>query len=136
MSNLHSRINVLWRWLIAACAVVCLSIVPSSFAGVAAAANPPGTLVVYNPTGAQCNCTPVAPSVVAPGFSASNLSQVGMLGSWGNTDVLPLGQIGPSSSINLGQYVSVSVSPSAPTKFETLTYSKQSYLGQGPQNAA
>jgi hypothetical protein len=136
MSNQHSRINVLWRWLIAACAVLGLSSVPSSFAGVAAAATPPGTVVVYNPTGSQCNCTPVPPSVVAPGFSATNVSQVGMLGSWSNTDVWPVGQIGSSSSINLGQYVSLSVTPSAPTKFETLTYSKQSYLGQGPQNAA
>jgi hypothetical protein len=59
-----------------------------------------------------------------------------MLGGGGNTDVWPVGQIGPSSSINLGQYVSITVTPSVPTKFETVTYSKQSYLGQGPRNAA
>jgi hypothetical protein len=59
-----------------------------------------------------------------------------MLGSWSNTDVWSVGQIGASSSINPGQYRSFTVTPSVSTKFETLTYSKQSYQGQGPRNAA
>jgi hypothetical protein len=72
----------------------------------------------------------------APGFPATYVSQIEMRGNWSNTDVWSVGQIHPSSNINLGQYLSFSGSSSAPTKFETLTYSKQSYTGQGPQNAA
>jgi len=34
------------------------------------------------------------------------------------------------------QYLSFTVTPSAASKFETVTYSKQSYEGQGPRNAA
>jgi hypothetical protein len=107
---------------------------PGSFAAVAAAAGPPVPMVVYDPAGSQCNCAPVP--AAAPGLTATNVSQVGMLGNWTNTDVWSVGQIEPSTGINLGQYLSFSVTPSAPTKFETVEYSKQSYQGQGPRNAA
>jgi len=125
--------NVSGRRLIAVAAVIGFSIIPGSFAGIAAAASPPVPIVVYDPTGSQCNCAPVQPA--APGFTATTVSQVGMLGNWNNTDVWSVGQIAPSSSIDLAQYLSFSVTPSAATKFETLTYSKQSY-GQGPHDAA
>ena len=134
MAYQHSPFIVSWRRLIAVSDVLGLSIASSSFAGVAAAASPPAPIVVYDPTGSQCNCAPVP--AAAPGFTATNLSEVGVLGTWNNTDVWSVGQIGPSSSINLGQYLSFTVTPSAATKFDTLTYSKQSYQGQGPQNAA
>lgn len=134
MSNRHLPVNIPWRWLIAAWSVLGLSIAPGTFAGVAAAASAPLPIVVYDPTGSQCNCAPVPPA--APGFNVTNVSQVGMIGNWNNTDVWSVGQIGPSSGINLGQYLSFTVTPSAPTKFETVTYSKQSYMGQGPRNAA
>jgi hypothetical protein len=136
VSNRQSRINAPWRWLIGVSTVVGLLIVPGSFTAVAAAANPPGVEVVYDPTGSQSSGGPVGPAFVAGGSNATHVSQVGMIGGGGNSDVWPVGQIGPSSNINLGQYVSVTVTPSAPIKFETLSYSKQSYLGQGPRNAA
>jgi len=136
MSNRLSRINLSGRTLMAATAVLGLSIALGGFAAIAAAATPPSIAVVYNPIGSQCSCNSVTPAFVAAGFSATNVSQVGMLGGGGNTDVWPVGQIGPSSSTNLGQYVSITVTPSAPAKFESLTYSKQSYTGQGPRNAA
>lgn len=59
-----------------------------------------------------------------------------MRANWKNTDVWSIGKIDPYSNINPGQCLSFSVTPSAPTRFETVTYSKQSYIGQGPQNAS
>jgi len=136
MSNRLSRINFSWRPLIAACAVFGLSIAPAGFPAIAAAATPPSIAVVYDPTGSQCSCNPATPAFVAAGFSATNISQVGMLGGGGNTDVWPVGQVGPSKVTGQTQYVSITVTPSTPAKFETLTYSKQSYTGQGPRTAA
>jgi hypothetical protein len=136
MSNRLSRINLSWRPLIAACAVFGLSLAPAGSAAIAAAATPPNIAVVYNPTGSQCSCNSLTPAFVAAGFSATDISQVGMLGGGGNTDVWPVGQVGPSKGANLTPYVSITVTPSSPAKFETLTYSKQSYMGQGPRNAS
>ena len=96
----------------------------------------PRTVVAYNPTGSQCSCNAVPAAAVASGFTASTLSQVGMLGGWGNTDVWPVGQIGPSSSINPGQYLTFSVTPNLPTRFTSLALTEQSYVGQGPRTAA
>jgi hypothetical protein len=94
----------------------------------------PRTAVTYNPTGPQCSCTALPAASVASGFTASALSQVGF-GGWGNTDVWPVGQIGPSSSINLGEYLTFSVTPNVPTIYTSLSLTEQSYVGQGPRNA-
>ena len=44
--------------------------------------------------------------------------------------------MGPSSSINLAQYVSFQITPGVTIQYVSLSYSKQSFLGQGPRNAA
>jgi hypothetical protein len=95
----------------------------------------PRTVVAYDPTGARCSCDAVPPASVVTTFTASELSQVGMLGGWANTDVWPVGQIGPSSSVNPGQYLTFSVTPNRATRYTSLSLSEQSYVGQGPRNA-
>jgi hypothetical protein len=94
----------------------------------------PHSVVAYNPTGSQCSCNALSAASVASNVTASALSQVGFA-SWGNTDVWPVGQIGPSTSINTGQYLSFSVTPSQPTLFDSLSLTELSYVGQGPRNA-
>jgi len=64
-------------------------------------------IVQYNPTGAYCGATAVAP-VSAAGFSASNLTEVGFP-DYCNTNVLPVGPISTSTTIQLGQYLDFSV---------------------------
>lgn len=86
-------------------------------------------LVQYDPVGDQASNVPLAPSMVAPGVLAGDLSQTGFEDFWSNTDVLPVGRISSSPAINLGQYLTFSVS--GRLDLGELTYSLQSYLNAG-----
>jgi hypothetical protein len=92
-----------------------------------------GDLILqYNPTGSQASGTPLSPSFVDPAVTATSLSQVG-LGSWVNTDALPVGQISSSSTVTLGEYLTFAVSAAGgqDIMFQNLQYDKQSYNGSG-----
>jgi hypothetical protein len=68
------------------------------------------TLVQYDPVGDQVSNVPLAPAVVAPGVLAGDLSQVGFEDFWIHADVLPVGRISSSPTIDLGQYLTFSFS--------------------------
>jgi hypothetical protein len=87
------------------------------------------TLVQYDPLGDQASNVPLAPALFAPGVIAGNLSQVGFEDDWFNTNVLPVGRISSSPTIDLGQYLTFSVSG----RFDpdSLGYSLRSYLNAG-----
>jgi len=87
------------------------------------------TLVQYDPVGNQASNAALAPAAVAPGVSAGNLSQVGFEDFWSNVNVLPVGRISSSPTINLAQYLTFSVD--GRLDLDSLTYSLQSYLGAG-----
>jgi hypothetical protein len=87
------------------------------------------TLVQYDPVGDQASNVPLAPAMVAPGVLAGDLSQVGFEDYWTNTDVLPVGRISNSSTIDLGQYLTFSVS--GRLDLDGLDYSLLSYLNAG-----
>lgn len=91
-------------------------------------------LVQYDPVGAQASDTPIAAAFVAHGVTAGNLSQTGFEDFWSNVDVLPVGRISSSPTIDLAQYLTFSVN--GRLDLETLTYSRQSYLGSGPTGAS
>ncbi|MCP3920429.1 MAG: hypothetical protein GY711_33290 [bacterium] len=95
------------------------------------------TLVLYDPVGMYDSCATVfQPTSVATSISASPITQVG-LGCWFNTNVWPLGQIGTSVVLDPNQYTTFDVVPNSTTvQYETLSYSKRSYVGEGPRQAA
>jgi hypothetical protein len=94
------------------------------------------TLAQYDPTGPRCSCTPVSPINVAAGVTASDLSEVGMIGDWVNTNTLPVGQFTVSPSIQLDQYVTFQITPTTAICYDSVLYSKRSYIGHGPLNAS
>ncbi len=97
----------------------------------------PTTMVLqYNPTGPQVSTTPVAPSTVAPNYSASNLSQAGSNNNWTNTDVWPVGQISSSPTPVAGEYLEFQVTVPAGTDLARVQYSKLAYLGNGATTAS
>jgi len=78
-----------------------------------------GQIVQYDPIGAYCGATPVAP-VSGSAYSPSNLTEVGLPNGC-NTNVLPVGPVSTSPSIQLGQYLDFTVTGAiTPT---TLDYS-------------
>jgi hypothetical protein len=87
------------------------------------------TLVQYDPLGSQASNVPVAPAIVAPGVLAGDLSQIGFEDFWTNVDVLPVGRISSSPTIDVGQYLTFSVS--GRLDVDTLAYSLLSYLNAG-----
>jgi hypothetical protein len=87
------------------------------------------TLVQYDPLGNQASNVPLAPAIVAPGVLAGDLTQVGFEDFWSNADVLPVGRISSSPAIDLGQYLTFSVS--GRLDLDALSYSLQSYLNAG-----
>lgn len=76
-------------------------------------------IVQYNPVGAYCGATPVAPVPGSP-YSPSNLTEAGLADGC-NTNVLPVGPVSTSTTIELGEYLDFSVTGTiTPT---TLDYS-------------
>ena len=92
-----------------------------------------GTLLQYDPKGAQISDTPVPVSSLVTFVSASSLSEAGLIASYTNTGVLPVGLITSSPTINLGQYITFSAAPTAghQLQFSDLLYDKVSYSGAG-----
>ena len=98
--------------------------------------NFPDDLVLqYNPTGSLCGNTPIAPSNQGLGFTAGNLTTVGLL-DWCNTGTLPIGKITASPTVPAGEYLTFTVSVPGGTRFAKLNYDKTSYLGTGPTKAS
>jgi hypothetical protein len=92
------------------------------------------TILTYDPTGPQNSGTPVPPTFVAPGFTASSLSQVG-LQNFGNTNVWPVGHI--TTSTTEDGYLTFTLDFGAnPAQFVQIQYDKRSYLGNGARTAA
>ena len=78
-----------------------------------------GQIVQYDPIGAYCGATPVAP-VSGSAYSPSNLTEVGLPNGC-NTNVLPVGPVSTSPSIQLGQYLDFTVTGAiTPTVRRTL----------------
>ena len=59
-----------------------------------------------------------------------------MSGPFTNTDALPVGLFTVSPSIQLNQYVTFQITPTTTICYDSVSYSKRSYLGNGPQNAS
>ena len=90
----------------------------------------------YNPTGSLCGNTPIAPSNQGLGFTAGNLTTVGLL-DWCNTGTLPVGKITASPTVPAGEYLDVYCKGVPEDRFGTkLNYDKTSYLGTGPTKAS
>ena len=99
------------------------------------------TLVQYDPVGGPWqSAVPFQPTSVANTVAASDLSQVGFVGNWQNSNVWPVGQIGQSSPVlDETQYVTFDVIPNTPNntiQYLTLSYSRRSYTGEANQQAA
>ncbi|MBK6858730.1 MAG: T9SS type A sorting domain-containing protein [Saprospiraceae bacterium] len=98
--------------------------------------NFPSELVLqYNPTGIVCGNTPIPPSNVGLGYSANNLTTVGLSNAC-NGGTLPVGRITGSPTVPTGQYLTFNVNVPGGTRFEHLSYDKRSYLDQGPTKAS
>lgn len=64
-------------------------------------------IVQYDPVGAYCGATPVAPAA-GSAYAPTDLTEVGLPNGC-NTNVLPVGPVSTSTSIQLGQYLEFSV---------------------------
>ncbi len=93
-------------------------------------------LVEFDPVDMQASAVPVFPTNSAPSLIASELMQTGF-GSWGNTNVWPVGQIGvASATLDPAKYLSFTVNAPSQITYASLTYSRLSYVGDGNRAAA
>jgi Caspase domain len=94
-------------------------------------------LVQYNPTSHQLSSTPLPPSFVDPSITPSTLTVVGF-GVFTNTNVLPVGFVNASPTINLSQYVTFTIGTKdgSVIQFDRLLYDKRSYNSHGARNAS
>ena len=94
-------------------------------------------LVQYDPVGGPNGGQTYSATFVASSITATDLMQVNFVGGWSNTNVWPVGQIGVASpNLDPTQYVTFDVSSAMPMQYLTLSYSKNSYVGEGAQQAA
>ena len=107
---------------------------PNACTGTFASSN---LLVQYLPQGNFIsNLTPIAPSNVASGVTASPLSQTGVTNQFfGLDDVWPVGD-DYTGDLNPNRYLTFSATFSSATLLTELTYYKYSYYGNGPRKAS